>query len=107
MARLVNQLTDKSIRAAKPREAAYKLPDGDGLYLLVSEAGSKLWRLRYRHGNRESMLSLGEYPAVSLGMARERRDDARRLVAKGIDPAAAKRAERESRDDTFKVIAKE
>lgn len=107
MPRLVDRLTDTRIRSAKAQRSAFKLPDGHGLYLLVTEAGSKLWRLRYRLQGRESMLGLGEYPAVSLGMARTRRDEVHRQIANGVDPAAAKRAEREAQDDTFKAIAEE
>jgi integrase len=112
MPRLVNRLTESKVKASKPDHAdgkprAHKLPDGNGLYLLVTEAGTKLWRLRYRRGNSETMLGLGEYPAVSLAMAREKRDDAERQIAKGIDPAAAKRAARGAQDDTFKSIAEE
>ena len=56
-------LTDVDIRKAKPRDEPFKLSDGKGLYLLVTPAGKKLWRLRYRLHGRESMLSLGEYGA--------------------------------------------
>lgn len=38
-------LTDAAIRNAKPREKDYKLADGSGLYLLVTRAGGRLWRL--------------------------------------------------------------
>ncbi|SMP83314.1 hypothetical protein SAMN06295888_1862 [Desulfonatronum zhilinae] len=40
-------LFDTTIRNAKPREKAYRLFDGGGLYLEVSPAGGKLWRLKY------------------------------------------------------------
>jgi hypothetical protein len=41
-------LTDTAIRNAKPRGKEYKLADGGGLYLLVTRAGGRLWRLKYR-----------------------------------------------------------
>lgn len=41
-------LTDKAIAQAKPKEKAYRLYDQYGLYLEVSPAGGKLWRLKYR-----------------------------------------------------------
>ena len=41
-------LTDIAIRHAKPGLKQYKLADGAGLYLLVTPAGGKLWRLKYR-----------------------------------------------------------
>ena len=55
-------LTDKEIQNAKPRAKLYRLADGDGVYLEVSPAGGKLWRLRYRFGGKEKMLALGKYP---------------------------------------------
>lgn len=51
-------LTDTAIRNAKPREKAYKLFDGDGLFLLISPAGSKAWRLKYRLDGKEKLLVL-------------------------------------------------
>lgn len=85
-------LTDAAIRAAKPQAKAYKPADEKGLFLLVSPSGGLLWRLKSRvngveeggHPKRiERLLSLGAYPAVSLNMDRERRDEARgsRLTA--------------------------
>lgn len=42
------------IKAATPRDAAYKLPDQNGLFLLVKPAGSKKWRYRFRLNRRKS-----------------------------------------------------
>ena len=55
-------LTDTAIRAARPKERDYKLADGGGLYLLVTKAGGKLWRLKYRTHGVERKLALGKYP---------------------------------------------
>lgn len=41
-------LTDVAIRNAKPGAKATKLADGGGMFLLVTPAGGKLWRLKYR-----------------------------------------------------------
>lgn len=100
-------LTDTSIRAAKPREKAYKLFDGLGLYLEVTPAGSKLWRLKYRHDGRENRLALGAHLDTSLKQARERRDDARRLLAAGIDPSSQRQAEKLATANTFEAVARE
>jgi integrase len=100
-------LTQKRIDAAKPHKKPFKLPDGRGLYLLISPAGGRLWRLRYRYAGRENMLGLGAYPEVSLKTARDRADDARRQLADGKDPAAVRRAERGAQSDTFEAIALE
>ena len=51
-------LTDTQIRNSKPREKAFKLSDFDGLFLLVSPSGSKLWRLKYRVLGKEKLLAL-------------------------------------------------
>jgi Arm DNA-binding domain len=59
-------LTDTSIRNAKPSARTTKLFDGGGLYLEVSPAGGKWWRLKYRFEQKEKRLSLGVYPEVSL-----------------------------------------
>jgi integrase len=100
-------LTEARIRSAKPRPTPYKLSDGRGLYLLISPAGGRLWRVRYRYAGRENMLGVGAYPEVSLRAARERAEDGRRQVGAGADPAAAKRAARDARADTFRALALE
>ena len=55
----------------------------------------------------EKPLSLGAYPAVSLKLAREKRDEARRLLAGGADPSVHRKIAEESRAETFEVIAHE
>ena len=104
-------LTDTAIRNAKPRERDYKLADGGGLYLLVTAAGGKLWRLKYRTAGVERKLSLGKYPAVTLGEARKARDAAKARAEGGEDPAAAKRrariAAKLSAGTTFGAVALE
>ncbi|MFT3905791.1 MAG: tyrosine-type recombinase/integrase [Steroidobacteraceae bacterium] len=87
-------LTEVALRAAKPREKAYKLFDGKGLYLLVSPNGSRGWRVKYRFAGREKLLSLGTYPEVSLKEARARLDTERRLLRDRVDPAEKRRADR-------------
>jgi hypothetical protein len=64
-------LTDTAIKKAKPGAKPVKLSDGRGLYLLVSPAGSKLWRWKYRFLGKEKVMALGAYPDVSLAQARE------------------------------------
>ena len=71
-------LSDTAIRKAKPTDKPYKLADEKGLFLLVTPAGGKWWRLKYRFGGKEKLLALGKYPEVGLKDARERRDDARK-----------------------------
>ena len=103
-------LSEMKVRNAKPKEKFYKLADGDGLHLYVTEKGSKLWRFRYRFGRKEKLLSLGKYPEISLVDARQRRDEARRQLAHGIDPGALRKARKQAETEekeTFEVVAKE
>lgn len=100
-------LSDTAIRAAKPRDKAYKMADGGGLTLLVKPTGSKIWRMRYRFGGIEKMLSFGLYPDVPVKLARERRDEARRKLAQKEDPGAERKAERDARGNTLRVLAVE
>ncbi len=104
-------LTDTAVRNAKPRDREYKVTDGGGLYLLVTPAGGRLWRVKYRADGIERKLSLGKYPDVSLSDARKARDAARASASAGADPAAAKRRDRIARKlaaaTTFGAVALE
>lgn len=86
----MGKLSDKAVQALKSKAKDYKESDGDGLYLLVKINSSKLWRLKYRFGGKEKLLSFGQYPAVSLLQARTWTMEARRQLAAGIDPGALK-----------------
>ncbi len=59
-------LTDAKIRAAKPEAKPYKLSDGEGLFLYISPAGGKSWRMKFRTAGKEKLLVLGSYPALGL-----------------------------------------
>lgn len=104
-------LTDSAIRNAKPGEKDYKLADSGGLYLLVTPAGGKLWRLKFRSDGKERKLSIGRYPEISLAEARKQRDAARQKVALGADPAREKQRKKIqaqlSVDNTFAGISAE
>jgi len=88
MARMTRPLTNNEILKAKPQEKDFTLHDGDGLFLLVKTSGKKLWRFRYQRPNSSSRtnLSLGSYPALTLAVARQVRDQHMSLLAQGIDP---------------------
>lgn len=103
-------LTDVSCRNAKPAASLYKMSDGGGLQLWVQPTGSKLWRVAYRFGGKQKLLSLGSYPLISLADARRIRDDNKRLLAAGQDPGEAKKAVKLAQAavvDTFRVVADE
>jgi len=104
-------LTDRAIRSAKPSHKPQKLFDARGLYLLVSPNGSKHWRIKYHYAKKEKLLSLGEYPLVSLAEAREIRDQFRKHLTEGRDPAAIRKAGRAAgaaeMSSTFLAVATE
>lgn len=99
------KLSDTKVKTAPPKEKQYKIFDTDGLFILIAPSGGKWWRLRYRYGGREKLLSLGTYPRVTLKMARDRRDAALKQLEQGIDPSAARKAEKAA--GTFQALADE
>lgn len=104
-------LTDIQIRQAKPREKAYRLSDGRGLYLEVTPAGSRCWRLKYRFAGKEKRLAIGMYPRVTLKDARKATDLAKDQLEQGIDPSQAKKAKKltqtEAQLNNFETLALE
>jgi integrase len=104
-------LTETAIRALKPQAKPYKVADEKGLYLLVTPAGGRLWKLKFRNGvGAERKLSLGAYPDLSLKHAREAREAARSGLANGVDPAEKKqhdkRAARINAANSFSAVAR-
>jgi hypothetical protein len=59
-------LTDKEIKALKPKHKPYKASDGLGLYLLVQRNGSRLWRFKYLFAGKEKLAALGAYSEIGL-----------------------------------------
>lgn len=102
------KLTDTKLRSL---HQSGKYADGGGLFLNVTAAGGRYWRMKYRFAGKEKLLAFGVYPEVSLKEARERRDAARRLLDQGEDPGALRkvakaRAMHES-INTFEAVARD
>lgn len=93
-------LSDAKVRAVKATGKAFKLSDGQQLYLHVSATGGRSWRMNYQIGRGTSgkpvqkTLTIGAYPAITLAQAREARDAAKALLARGIEPKPADLFER-------------
>jgi integrase len=104
-------LTDIFVRNCKPQTRPVKFADGEGLYLLMTPAGGRLWRMQYRFAGKQRLLSFGAYPKISLAVARAKRDEARKLLAEGVDPGVQHRIEKLNQQisvaNTFSVIADE
>jgi integrase len=105
------KLTDAKIKTLKPQEKVYRLLDADRLYIEVRPTGVKVWRLKYVLNGKESSMSLGEYPSVTLADARQLKDEVRAKLAKGIDPVDFRKKERQAMQvkvaNTFDIVAKE
>ena len=85
--------------------------DGGGLYLELTQAGGRYWRLKYRHGGKEKRLALGVYPAISLKAARDLATEARKLLEQGADPGAQRKASKVQASaeaaNTFEAVARD
>lgn len=68
--------------------------DGGGLYLELTKAGGRYWRMKYRHGGKEKRLAFGVYPGVGLKEARNLANDARKVLQAGDDPGAMRKADK-------------
>lgn len=104
-------LTDIRIRKEKPRDKPFKIADGGGLFLYVSPSGGKLWRFRYSFGGKEKLLSIGQYPTISLLDARKQRDEAKAALRDGKDPGATKKLQKlaatRATETSFEGLARE
>lgn len=104
-------LSDTKIKQAKPKEKVYRLADHKGLCIEIRPSGQKVWRYRYRLAGKASMYTIGEYPTVSLAVARTLVEDARVMVAQGLNPSIAKKVARlgniNEQQITFALLADE
>ncbi|RZZ86075.1 tyrosine-type recombinase/integrase [Pseudoxanthomonas winnipegensis] len=104
-------LTDTKLRALKPRESPFRVADANGLCIEVRPSGAKVWRYRYRHLGKASIVTLGEYPSMPLQAARAERDRLRTQLRSGANPAQMARIERavqgERSANTFSAIGLE
>jgi integrase len=71
-----------------------KHSDGFGLYLELTKAGGRYWRMKYRYGGKEKRLAFGVYPGVGLKDARELATKARQVLKDGGDPGEMRRADK-------------
>ena len=104
------KLTDSIIKNEKPTDKRKQLADGNGLVLYIMPNGSKLWRYRYRYNGSPKMLSLGEYPTVTLREARAERERVSDLLAQGIDPSIERKETKLSQayaiENDFRSVAR-
>jgi integrase len=98
----VGRLTALKVEKAK-QPGMYA--DGGGLYLRVTNDGTKNWVYRYMLDGRPRWMGMGPFALYGLQDARAKALDARRLRHEGIDPIDARKAERaRARLDAAKAI---
>ncbi|OOF38185.1 hypothetical protein BKK47_09885 [Rodentibacter mrazii] len=111
MARTTKPLSNTQIEKAKPKDKAYPLNDGGGLFISIQPNGAKLWRFNYYKPitKKRTEISLGKFPEIGLLRAREIREEYRILLAQGVDPRTYKiKGEQEKalqQAYTFKTVA--
>ncbi len=113
MAKTVKPLTNTQVDKAKPLDKPYTLTDGGGLYLHISKAGTKAWRIDYTTPitRKRVTVTLGQYPEITLAAARQMRTDIKYHLANGDDPRDIKRDEERKQllesKNTFAMVAEE
>lgn len=103
-------LTDLAVRQAKPKDKPYRLADGNGLHLEVRPTGTKVWLYRYWFTpTKGGIYTIGEYPKISLQVAREARESANKLVEQGLNPTRERKRHKllavEKREQTLSAVA--
>lgn len=94
MAKKIHRLTSAQIqKLSKPGW----YPDGQGLYLQVSQSNTKSWVYRYEKDGKERRHGLGSYTTNTLEVARISASQCRQLRNDGYDPIDFKR---QQLDDT-------
>ena len=97
-----NALHKLSARRVATEATPGRHSDGGGLYLVVSESGSRKWLFIFRREAKQREMGLGAAAgpgAVSLADARARAAECRSVLASGLDPIDVRR-ERKTDADT-------
>ena len=108
-----NLLNDLTIKAAKYGEVDKNpMRDGQGLFLLLHENGSKYFQLRTTLHGKRKLIQLGSYPKLSLAEARNMaREQLDKIKNQHIDPVLEKKKAKQNKaidsDNTFKRIAED
>lgn len=101
-------LTNTKVKNLKPQKQLYRIADTSGLCLEIKPTGKKFWRYRYRFNYKPNMLSIGEYPLISLAQARTERDKYKTLLLNGANPSIQKIKQQQiinqQQDNTFATM---
>ena len=91
MAKKVNRLS--AVKVARTKKRGF-YADGDGLYLQVTDSGSRSWVFRFKTAGRTRDMGLGSLNTVGLAEVRGMAAECRRQRLQGIDPIEARKSGR-------------
>ena len=104
-------LTAQEIQSAKPKANKYELVDsatrakGAGrLVVRVTPSGTKEFAYKYTFEGARRYISIGNFPATSLAVAREKIIPLTNQVKQGIDPKKALAKEKEQKAKAEKAL---
>ena len=98
-------LSHTAISNARPKDKAYKLSDGGGLYMQIKPTGYKCWKYDYRLNKSRGTYTIGQYPDISLKHARELHREARTCVSCGDHPIQIKEQARIEDEQNNKLFS--
>lgn len=97
-------LTEKSVKALKPKASVYRVRDGiadpalKGFGVVVAPSGTKSFFMAYTspESGKRTQGTLGIHPTLSLAKARDLARQWRQCIREGVDPVLANKREKES-----------
>jgi len=104
------RLTDREIKALKPKDKEYTTCIDDNLYILTTPHGVKRWLFIFldRETKKRYKMTLGTYPFLALAKARSEALRLKALVLEGINPALekkeAKATQNQNRQNTLENV---
>jgi len=87
----MTKLTALQVAHAKNRGL---INDGAGLYLKITDSGTKSWVFRYRQNGRQRYHGLGSVKILSLAEARDAALKCRKMRLAGLDPIEEKKKQK-------------
>jgi len=98
MSRAKIVFTDTMIRKLKPETTEYRKSEGNGFTIRIMPSGFKSWLYLYAIDGKRRCMNFGQYPDVTLEVARGKFEAAKKQVKNGIDPLeVAEQAQEERR----------
>lgn len=102
----VNALHAKQCESLKTGERT-KLVDGRGLYLEAMKT-RKVWRFKSKlKDGTQVLLTLGEFPTMSLSQARNERERLRAMISEGKDPRDEQKQQEAASKNSLESVAQE